>query len=863
MKPLKLIIATSFVFWSLLGNSQNVIEHMALDSNYLSSINNFNSISSNISNVTEYWVEDRFHGANKALFTTPNLIGSTWCVKIKEINSVSNPADSNNAININYWHAINHPTVQSTNYFEKFLIQIGHGTGSGVGSWLNNSWFYTGVILNSTKDTLQLYNIDYPGGTSTEILDIMPLNNIMINGIDTSLIWININIKIKAGTDSSKVYVNGTKQLDFTAPLNSYNSYTNSRYIRVSTNHGIFDDIKIIEGDLSLSYLDSISMLQVEDSIVQIESTPVIYGSSTDTIKFSIKLSNDSLNHDSLILADRRYYWQINNGSGWNTYNTNNPNFHFYNGIQPGTEIRCIVSGFGIDTSSTYTASYNCYDTIIEHSPLVIDIPLNSSIHIKTSDQLGLALTKKWQISNYISQGIYWSDLTNSNCQNCSGLNSDTLVLNTPAIYNGRKFRKIISGCVDDTSDVFVLNLNNSCTNSQYSLPYYYPQDSLLTGYWNFDSDSIIQDETGNHCGIMTDSMSSFINDRSSLSNSALQANGAVYFSNPFDSLKLSNEFTLNFWHRTDSIPNGNGIGYVEYMSLYNPSTWGNNGAIEIGRHWNIGLAIKQGTTPFISAPYSSTLVPNTWTMITITYKNDTVSLFMNGIEMSKTNHTLNFYDDMYLKIPNENTGITGRRLDEMTFWYRAIDSRSLRNIYEGCIINEVFQEPSGALAYTTPGIASFSLKAYEDPSTTYQWEMNSGGASWITLADNFQFNGTDKDSLFISNITAAMNNYSFRCLLNGCLSDTSSIVSLTVIDGIGIGESYNKEGSLYPNPTNGLIYIDQESRTEYFVYNLNGQLVAQGSTDSQIDITNLPAGIYQIILAINDAISIHKIHKL
>lgn len=875
MKQVNLIITISIILSSLTCNAQNFVERLNFDSTFTSSVNNYNS--SFISSATSTYIENRYHQKAKSWISQPASVNNGGGTRlVKQIDDLTNLQDSNGVLSINFWWGINHPEAKKVYTYSNGItddiiwLVIGNDTSSMV---ITNPWYQCSFMCGN--NLVLLYDFDNTNAAPGTPNSIALFNrNSSLNPLNSDNYWINIHLKIKAGTDSSSVYMDGVLKSNFTASINDTNQSNKSEFLMLQMYSGIMDDLLIIDGELTSSQIDSISDLRTEDSIVSIIDSNGSFWNYNDTLTYEVKLFNDSIFHDSLILdGERGYHWQVNLGNGWVTHSTFERNIEFYNSANSlytpqqldGGQLRCIVSGYGLDTSDVLNITRTCADTIIEHSPLVIDIPLNSSIHIETSDQLGVALTKKWQISNYSSQGIYWSDLTSSNCQNCSGLNSDTLVLNTPAIYNGRKFRKIISGCVDDTSDVFVLNLNNSCTNSQYSLPYYYPQDSLLTGYWNFDSDSIIQDETGNHCGIMTDSISSFINDRSSLSNSALQANGAVYFSNPFDSLKLSNEFTLNFWHRTDSIPIGNGIGYVEYMHLYSPlNPFGNDGYIRVGRFWNNGFTIRQSPTgTILSAQYNPTLVPNTWTMLSVTYKNDSITLFINGIEMAKTNHTLNFYDDMYLKIPNENTGVTGRRLDEMTFWYRAIDSRSLRNIYEGCIINEVFQEPSGALAYTTPGIASFSLKAYEDPSTTYQWEMNSGGASWITLADNFQFNGTDKDSLFISNITAAMNNYSFRCLLNGCLSDTSSIVSLTVIDGIGIGESYNKEGSLYPNPTNGLIYIDQESRTEYFVYNLNGQLVAQGSTDSQIDITNLPAGIYQIVVAINDAITIHKIQKI
>ena len=838
-------------------SAQTIIEDIRLDSNYLGNINPNSSISSSVYGVSEYWIENRLHQPYSALYSDGTY--GDWNSQTLQIGNLVNPADSTHSISINYWQGVYHPESQSSSVHEKILFQIANYNNSTNSGILDSGWFYCGTQLNYFKDTLHFYNIDVPTYSSSELLSIMPLDNSLYNGIDTNRIWMNITIRLKSGIDSSKVFVNGQEKISFTPKLNSFSQYSLNNFMRISTTHGLFDDIILFNGDLSQYQLDSINSLRIEDSVADIKVTPQIYGINTDTIKFSVNILNDSIHFDSLVLAHRRYYWQIDNGNGWTTNNTNSPNHFFYNGIAEGVKVRCIVSGFGTDTSITHIASYDCGDTIIEHSPQIISIPINSSVQIETSDKLGLASTKQWQISNFSNQGVYWTDLTNNNCQNCSGFNSDTLTLNTPAVYRNRKFRKIISGCVNDTSNIFTLELSLNCGSSPYNLPYYYTEDSLLAAYWKLDLDSIIKDETGNHCGIITDSMSSFINDRYSSSNSALQANGEVYFSNSFDSLQLSNEFTLNFWHRTDSI----GGSYVEYMRLYSPSTLGNNGVIEIGRHWNIGLAVKQGFSPFISAPYGATLVPNTWTMLTVVYKNDSISLFMNGTEIAKTNHTLNFYDDFYLKIPNDDTYETGRRIDEMTMWYRAVEPRDLRNMYQGCIINEVYQEPIGALAYTNPGIASFSLKAYEDPSTTYQWEMNSGGASWITLTDNFQFTGTDKDSLFISNITAPMNNYSFRCLLSGCLSDTSSIVSLTVIDGIGLDESLIIEGSFYPNPTSGLINLDVELEAEYYVYNINGQIVAKGKTEGQIDITNLPTGSYQLIITNEDGRSVHTIQKI
>ena len=54
----------------------------------------------------------------------------------------------------------------------------------------------------------------------------------------------------------------------------------------------------------------------------------------------------------------------------------------------------------------------------------------------------------------------------------------------------------------------------------------------------------------------------------------------------------------------------------------------------------------------------------------------------------------------------------------------------------------------------------------------------------------------------------------------------------------------------VYPNPTSGIITIDVEDPIEYFITNINGQVVKNGtvSYDSQlIDISNLPNGMYFI----------------
>jgi hypothetical protein len=68
---------------------------------------------------------------------------------------------------------------------------------------------------------------------------------------------------------------------------------------------------------------------------------------------------------------------------------------------------------------------------------------------------------------------------------------------------------------------------------------------------------------------------------------------------------------------------------------------------------------------------------------------------------------------------------------------------------------------------------------------------------------------------------------------------------------------------NIYPNPTSGILSIILTSLSEYEVFNINGHKVAQGNTEGQIDITNLPTGSYQIIITNDDGRSTHTIQKI
>jgi hypothetical protein len=74
-----------------------------------------------------------------------------------------------------------------------------------------------------------------------------------------------------------------------------------------------------------------------------------------------------------------------------------------------------------------------------------------------------------------------------------------------------------------------------------------------------------------------------------------------------------------------------------------------------------------------------------------------------------------------------------------------------------------------------------------------------------------------------------------------------------------------NHKAQLYPNPTSGLINFSQmEAKTSITVYNAQGQVMSlPESTSSQIDLKNLPVGMYVIHLLGNEINESHRIFKV
>src|SRR5690606_34669049 len=81
---------------------------------------------------------------------------------------------------------------------------------------------------------------------------------------------------------------------------------------------------------------------------------------------------------------------------------------------------------------------------------------------------------------------------------------------------------------------------------------------------------------------------------------------------------------------------------------------------------------------------------------------------------------------------------------------------------------------------------------------------------------------------------------------LGGC---TSAALAVTV-STLGVADFQKMKIKLYPNPTNGLLYIETSQEIQsYEVYNLIGQRLLSGSSTDSIDMREVSKGTYIIRL--------------
>ena len=70
-----------------------------------------------------------------------------------------------------------------------------------------------------------------------------------------------------------------------------------------------------------------------------------------------------------------------------------------------------------------------------------------------------------------------------------------------------------------------------------------------------------------------------------------------------------------------------------------------------------------------------------------------------------------------------------------------------------------------------------------------------------------------------------------------------------------------DKEISLYPNPTTGIVYIKLDNAFDAVVYNYQGQVVKREyDNEGQLDLSNLSTGVYFVEIRDGQNVMIEKV---
>src|SRR6185369_3514873 len=121
----------------------------------------------------------------------------------------------------------------------------------------------------------------------------------------------------------------------------------------------------------------------------------------------------------------------------------------------------------------------------------------------------------------------------------------------------------------------------------------------------------------------------------------------------------------------------------------------------------------------------------------------------------------------------------------------------------------EIYQQPTDQNVAVGTNVMFFISSA----NNSYKrWQLDTGdGSGYNDLQFSYPYSGVNTDTLYISNVGLAMNNYSYRCWVygtGGCYSNSSG--AILFVHPVGIEEiEINNPFYLYPNPSSSSITLN------------------------------------------------------
>jgi hypothetical protein len=163
-----------------------------------------------------------------------------------------------------------------------------------------------------------------------------------------------------------------------------------------------------------------------------------------------------------------------------------------------------------------------------------------------------------------------------------------------------------------------------------------------------------------------------------------------------------------------------------------------------------------------------------------------------------------------------------------------------------------------GATPTTSFAVVENLTAEIEMASVTLSWDAPEGSIGFIIMRNGIEIGRSSRPS-YVDETDLAI--YYTYCVIAE-YADGNSNPECVIVDLTSIDES-DDTFALYPNPTNGILYINGgDSEFTYMMYNGIGQVVANGKAQGteQINVESLTKGVYFIRLTNGTQVHVEKV---
>ena len=274
------------------------------------------------------------------------------------------------------------------------------------------------------------------------------------------------------------------------------------------------------------------------------------------------------------------------------------------------------------------------------------------------------------------------------------------------------------------------------------NLPSYLPKDGLV-GWWPFNGNANDESGNGNHGTVNGATLTTDRNGKD---------NKSYYFGDKYDvirikdndKLDLKTEYSISAWVKTDENTYGNITNYGAMIGK-----WGDNEAaylLSLSPNGNIYYCTRESSNTCITTTQNLNL--NSWYLITITQRNNNVTVFLNDKKIGELNNISNpnnnFNDLIFGSNDAYNLNWVGDdfygQLDDIAIYNRALSEAEIQALYTGTPLCTTPPTPKVNPTVTSCADNSISIEATGATGVeTFNWYDAAEGGTPIATSQIFK----------------------------------------------------------------------------------------------------------------------------